>query len=185
MMQSSYAQIQGVLTGEHSLAEAAEAHGTLAGSLCSAPGYRFEDWLLDILPEGEAGASGAEVLLALYRDTAGALNGAQMQFGLLLPDDDQSILERAGALALWCQGFLYGLGLGVLRDAPSMPGEVGEIVNDITAIGSASVDTSQSEEANEEAYAELVEFMRVSVQVVFEELAPLRDAPTSPGAPYH
>lgn len=184
-MQSSYAEIQGVLTGEHALAEAAEAHGTLTGSLCSAPAYRFEDWLLDILPEGEVRASDAEVLRALYRHTAGALNGAQMQFGLLLPDDERPILERADALALWCQGFLYGLGLGVLRDAARMPGEVGEIVNDITAIGSASVDTSQSEESNEEAYAELVEFMRVSVQVVFEELAPLRDAPTSPGAPYH
>ena len=66
-----------------------------------------------------------------------------------------------------------------------MPGEVSEIVSDITEIGSAAVDTTQSEESNEEAYAELVEFIRVSVQVVFEELAPLREPPASPGAPFH
>jgi uncharacterized protein YgfB (UPF0149 family) len=186
MIQADYAEIQSVLTGEHSLAEAAEAHGTLTGSLCSAPGYRFADWLLDILPEGQAQPASAQVLRALYRHTAGALGEPEMQFDLLLPDDGCPIIERAAALALWCQGFLYGLGLGVLRDAANMPGEVSEIVSDIREIGSAAVDPTQSEESNEEAYAELVEFIRVSVQVVFEELAPLREPPPNPpGAPFH
>ena len=185
MLQANYAEIQSVLTGEHSLTDASEAHGTLTGSLCSASGYRFEDWLRDILPEGQARPPSMQVLRELYRSTTGELGGLQMGFDLLLPDDGRPIIERAGALALWCQGFLYGLGLGVLRDAPSMPGEVSEIVNDITEIGSAAVDTNQSEESNEAAYAELVEFLRVSVQVVFEELAPLREPPASPGAPFH
>lgn len=185
MEQANYTEVQSVLSDEHSLTDAAEAHGTLTGSLCSAPEYRFEDWLLDILPEGEARPPGAHVLRALYRCTAGALAGPEMGFDLLLPDDGRPIIERAGALALWCQGFLYGLGLGVLRDAAHMPGEVSEIVSDITEIGSAAVDTTESEESNEAAYAELVEFIRVSVQVVFEELAPLRDPPPSPGAAFH
>jgi hypothetical protein len=185
MMLADYAEIQSVLSAEHSLTDAAEAHGTLTGSLCSAPGYRFEDWLLEILPDGTPRPPSAQTLQGLFRDTVGALNGAQMQFDLLLPDDGRPILERAGALALWCQGFLYGLGVGVLRDAANMPGELNEIVNDITEIGSAAVDTAESEESNESAYAELVEFIRVSVQVVFEELAPMREPPPSPGAPFH
>ena len=92
MISANYAEIQSVLTDEHSLTDAAEAHGTLAGSLCSAPGYRFEDWLLDILPEGEARPPSARVLRALYRHTAGALTGPQMQFDLLLPDEDRPII---------------------------------------------------------------------------------------------
>ncbi len=185
MIPADYSEIQSALSGEHSLTDAAEAHGTLAGSLCSGPGYRFEDWLLDILPEGEARSPSDQVLRALYRCTAGALCAPEMEFDLLLPDDGRPIIERAGALALWCQGFLYGLGLGVLRDAANMPGEVSEIVSDITEISGAAVDTTQSEESNEAAYAELVEFIRVSVQVVFEELAPLRDPPAPPGALFH
>jgi uncharacterized protein YgfB (UPF0149 family) len=47
------------------------------------------------------------------------------------------------------------------------------------------VDSGQSEESNESAYAELVEFVRVGVQLIFEELGPLRDQPSSPGAPLH
>lgn len=186
MISADYVEIQTVLTGEHSLSDAGEAHGTLTGSLCSAPGYRFEDWLLDILPEGEASDPNAEVLRGVYQLTAAALSGPDMSFDLLLPSDERPIAERADALALWCQGFLYGLGLGVLRDAANMPGEVSEIVSDITEIGCAAVDTTQSEESNEAAYAELVEFIRVSVQVLFEELAPLRNPPpVSPGVSFH
>ena len=54
MMQPDYADTQHLLAQEHSLADAAEAHGTLAGCLCGASGYRFEDWLKEILPEGRA-----------------------------------------------------------------------------------------------------------------------------------
>ena len=35
------------------------------------------------------------------------------------------------------------------------------------------------------AYAELVEFVRVGVQLLFEELAPARRAPPDAGAPLH
>ncbi len=188
MLPGNYAEIQSALTEEHSLADAAEAHGTLAGSLCSVSEYRFEDWLCDILPEGKARPPSAALLRGLYRSTADALFAPDMGFDLLLPEDDQSIIERAGALGLWCQGFLYGLGLGVLRDTSRMPDELSGIVEDITEIGRAAVDTSQSEESNEAAYAELVEFLRVSVQVVFEELAPRRETSASspsPGAPFH
>jgi yecA family protein len=188
MLPENYADIQSALTEEHSLADAAEAHGTLSGSLCSVSDYRFEDWLGDILPEGKARPPSAALLRELYRSTAEALFAPDMGFDLLLPADDQSIIERAAALGLWCQGFLYGLGLGVLRDTSRMPDELSEIVEDITEIGRAAVDTDQSEESNEAAYAELVEFLRVSVQVVFEELAPLREssaAPLLPGASFH
>ncbi len=188
MLPGNYAEIQSALTEEHSLADAAEAHGTLAGSLCSVSEYRFVDWLCDILPEGKARPSSAALLRDLYRSTSDALFAPDMGFDLLLPEDDQSIIERAGALGLWCQGFLYGLGLGVLRDTSRMPDELSGIVEDITEIGRAAVDTSQSEESNEAAYAELVEFLRVSVQVEFEELAPRRETSASspsPGAPFH
>jgi uncharacterized protein YgfB (UPF0149 family) len=47
------------------------------------------------------------------------------------------------------------------------------------------VDDGQTTETNESAYAELVEFVRVGVQLVFEELGPLRDQPPPPEASLH
>jgi uncharacterized protein YgfB (UPF0149 family) len=41
MLQSEYSHVQHLLVQERALADAAEAHGTLAGCLCGAAGYRF------------------------------------------------------------------------------------------------------------------------------------------------
>ncbi len=172
-----YSEIQHVLEDAHSLAEAAEAHGTLAGCLCATVAYRLEDWLAEILPDGEADPQTTEALRGLFESTAGALGAAQMEFSPLLPGDVESIDARATALGLWCQGFLYGLGASSLHDATQLPGDVGEIVRDLSEITRVGVDAEESLESNEGAYAELVEFVRVGVQVVFEELEPLRTPP--------
>ena len=92
---------------------------------------------------------------------------------------------RTAALAEWCQGFLYGLGAGAITDASGWPGEAGEIVRDFAEITRAGVDAQQGEESNESAYAELVEFVRVGVQLLFEDLAAARRPPAPAAAPLH
>ena len=185
MIQPDYTRIQQLLTREHSMADAAEAHGTLAGCLCGASGYRFEDWLREILPEGRADRAARAPLQELFGWTASALLQPDMEFELLLPADSESLTLRTQALAEWCQGFLYGLGAGSIPDAKALPGEVGEVVRDFIEISRAGVDATQDEESNEAAYAELVEFVRVGVQLLFEELGVLRPPTTSAAAPLH
>ena len=186
MHTANYADIQQVLAGERSLTDAAEAHGTLAGSLCTVGAYRFEDWLHEILPEGRAQATSATTLRELFSGTHEALLGESLEFEPLLPADAQPIDERTTALAQWCVGFLYGLGSSAIPDASRLPGEVGEVVRDFTEITRVGVDRTDSEESNESAYAELVEFVRVGVQLVFDELGAMRVAPTeSEDARFH
>jgi uncharacterized protein len=185
MLQPEYSDIQQLLVAERSLADAAEAHGTLAGCLCAASSYRFEDWLHEILPEGQAAPAAAAALRALYTATAGALQRPDMEFELLLPADAQPLVARTAALAHWCQGFLYGLGAGAIANVSELPGEVGEIVRDLVEITRAGVDTEQGEESNENAYGELVEFVRVGVQLLFEELGSARRPPPASSAPLH
>lgn len=168
-MQRDYAQIQRSLTASHALTEPAEAHGTLAGALCAAGPYRLEDWLADILPEG-AGVHIDPALATLYAATVEALSGNDLDFDLLIPDEESPIEERTRALTAWCTGFLYGLGHNGVADPQRLPGELPEIVRDLGEITRAGVDASDSEEANESALAELVEFVRVGVQLMFDEL---------------
>jgi uncharacterized protein len=190
MHTASYTEIQRVLADERSMTDAAEAHGTLAGALCTVPTYRFEDWLQEILPDGRAQPLSSGALRSLYFITAETLNGAELEFHPLLPEDASPLDERTTALAQWCVGFLYGLGSGSIPDLTALPGEVGEVIRDFDEITRVGVDGGQSEddsgEQNESAYAELVEFVRVGVQIVFEELESLR-APQSeqPEPPLH
>lgn len=185
MNQPDYSSIQQLLSEQRSLADAAEAHGTLTGCLCALTDYAFQDWLRDVLPESRAEPAAADTLHDLYTATAGALEQTDMEFEPLLPSDAQPLDARTAALAEWCQGFLYGLGSGAIPDVGGLPGEVGEIVRDLSEITRAGVDPGQTEESNETAYAELVEFVRVGVQLVFEELAPARHSPLAAAEPLH
>ena len=179
---SNYAQIQRLMSECRAVTEPAEAHGSLAGALCATDGYGVEDWLAEILPEGTVPEETAVLSLrGLYEATRAALTDTQMQFDLLMPDDDEPIELRAEALTLWCNGFVYGLGSGGAPDPERLPGDAGEIVRDLAHIMRAGVDEREGVEANELALAELVEFVRVGVQVVFEELGALRQpAPARP-----
>lgn len=185
MAAANYTEIQRVLDDARAVTDAAEAHGTLAGSLCAAPAYRFEDWLQEILPEGQAQPASAAPLHELFEETHAALGTDEMQFQPLLPEDERPLDARAAALAQWCQGFLYGLGSSRIHDASRLPGDVGEIVRDLTEITHAGVEGSQTAESDETAYAELVEFVRVGVQLIFEELEPFRVQPERGPGPLH
>ena len=170
-----FKDFEDVLATAGSLADAAEAHGSLCGALCSVSPYRMQDWVNEILPDGTAlSDESAAMLERVFTATANSFGEQGMEFEPLLPDDEQPLNGRANALALWCSGFLYGLGSGHISDLEALNGDVGEIVRDFTEISRATGDDADADESNEQAYAELVEFIRVAAQVVFEELLPLR-----------
>ena len=169
-----YAEVLRCLSASRALADPAEAHGTLAGALCALLPYRFEDWKAEILPDDAPDTPADPVLLALYNATVAALDGGDMAFDILIPDDDQPLEARTRALSEWCTGFLYGLGSNGAADPQRLPGELGEVVRDLSEITLAGVDHEESAEANEAAFAELVEFVRIGVQLLFEELEPAR-----------
>ncbi len=170
-----FKDFEDVLATAGGLADAAEAHGSLCGALCSVAPYRMQDWINEILPDGAALSDESSAMLErVFTATATSFGEQGMEFEPLLPDDEQPLNGRANALALWCTGFLYGLGTGSISDLEALGGDVGEIVRDFTEISRASGDDAEADESNEQAYAELVEFIRVAAQVVFEELLPLR-----------
>jgi uncharacterized protein YgfB (UPF0149 family) len=175
MFSVGFSEFERALTEAGSFTAAGEAHGTLCGALCAMAAYRLEDWVGELLPEGRNPvASPDDVLEVVYTETAQSLAGQSMEFTPLLPDDDTSIASRATALGEWCQGFLYGLGAGRLASVEELPGELPDVIRDFTEISRASADEQESPETNEQAYAELVEFVRVSAQLVFDELVALR-----------
>ncbi len=181
-----FKDFEDILAAAGSHADAAEAHGSLCGALCATSPYRIDDWVNEILPD-RASLSPEDVatIERVFSATAAAFGDQGMGFAPLLPDDEQPLTGRANALALWCTGFLYGLGDGRIADLDGLSGHVGEIVRDFTEIARASGDDADGDEANEQAYAELVEFIRVAAQVVFEELHPLRAQVFSPGPQLH
>ena len=183
MLAATYDDFERVLRDARALPEPAEAHGTLAGALCSSRDYGLIEWLHEILPDDspDEAALQSSVLQNVYDCMVRSL-GNDSDFQPLLPDDDAPLSERADALSPGCQGFLYGLGSGTTGDPGKVSTEAGEIIRDFTEITHVGVDAGEESEENEVAFAEVVEFVRVGVQLLFVEFAPARGEEPEPGA---
>lgn len=184
MLHVTFPEVVRVLERRGSSVSAAEGHGCLCGALCATADYPLERWLEEIVPDESS--SEDEVVTAalqlLFTDTVRALRGDEMEFEPLIPDDDAALDRRAAALAQWCQGFLYGFGTGQPFKPEQLPANVSEILKDLTHIGRASVDIGESGEEEEQAYAEIVEYVRVGVQLIHDELADARASRDAPRA---
>ncbi len=179
-----HAEVARVLNDVAAELPAAEAHGCLCGALCADDDYALSRWLIEIAPEpGHEGQleQPESVLRLLFRSTAESLQGDGMSFAPLLPDDDSPLSMRTEALAHWAQGFLYGLAAGEIGRRADLPAAVHEVLRDFAEIGRATLDQEgdapePDAEADEAAFAEVHEFVRVGVQLVYDELLPLRRA---------
>jgi hypothetical protein len=171
MQTVTFDELESALGDGNAPVSAAEAHGTLCGALAAVPGYGAGDWIEELVAgaEGEDELRARHLLETLYEETHSALQAGQMEFEPLLPDDATPLALRVSALAEWCGGFLFGLG-GGLPQAGHWPEAVQDIVRDFTEIGRASVGEEETEETNETAYVELVEFLRVSAQLAYDDL---------------
>lgn len=164
----NFSELEGVLAAAGCGADAAQCHATLTGLLCAGP-VLPQDWPAQIAGGGDDDATCREALTRLEKIVRAELGGGEMAFDLALPDDNEPLTTRAAALARWCQGFIVGLTLGGVETGRPLPGDVGEVVSDFSTLAQATHD-GVAEEDDEQAYAELCEFVRVGAQLVFEEL---------------
>lgn len=177
MQRVDYDQIQACLSANAADSAAAEAHGTLCGLLCMAADDLPDRWLHNTL--ADAGQNPSDMadadrqrLMELFDDTAAVLSGTEFEVWLLLPDDEAMLTLRADALGRWCQGFLYGLAARGLKNFDRLPADMREILEDLSQIAQAEFADGEGEEEGEHAYANLVEYARVGVQLIYDELNP-------------
>lgn len=158
---------------------AAEFHGTVCGRLCAAPEG-------EVSTEAGQGAGDANTgndheLMQQVRDEAlDGLIDAELGFNPLLPDDEQRLSLRVEALAQWCSGFVYGLASVEDVDLEELSAEVQEVVRDLTQISRAGLSPDADVETDEQAYAEIVEYVRIGAQLIFMEIAGVRGSGGTP-----
>lgn len=161
--------------------DAAQTHGLLTGRLAISGVSAGPDWFLQVLDgSDEQGAARPEceaLLDTLYQSTFWQLSERLSEFQPLLPTDDSDAQERTLALAHWCEGFLHGLVSAkhgdALRDRLAAE-PLSDIIRDMLQITRAEPDDAADPETNEKAYVELVEYLRVAAQLVYEELSDIR-----------
>lgn len=175
-----FASAQANITTENIKAHASEIHGVLTGLICA--GFPFEDssylsMLNDLFNNGEGfPARVKSAVKQMFSELWTDILDDAYSFQLMLPDDDDSIVERGHALGAWVQGFNLGFGLQQ-KDSPVVSEEVKEVITDFAEIANLSDDMEENEET-EQAYFEISEYVRISALLCFSELASL---PTKSG----
>ena len=141
----------------------AEAHGIFCGLY--AVGHEAAEALWAKLVLDPARATAPDSRVAQFATlTANALAADDFSFSLLLPDDDEPLSARAAALGAWCQGFLYGWGMGGVRDVAD---EQEEILRDFSDIATISDEVDQDNIA-EQSFMEVCEYVRTGVMLLYE-----------------
>lgn len=166
-------EIQDALVRIESHVGAAEVHGALCGRLC-APSARddsvwLQEFLGDVETQGRAYEHCRDALLACSAHAERQLASPSFGFDLLLPDDDELLRRRSDALASWCGGFLYGLGLGGAAVASGLGEQAREVLEDFSEFTRMQAEPGGGD-AEERAFMELVEYVRMGVLLVREEL---------------
>ena len=165
---------------------AGQTHGLLCSRLALAGAEGASRWLAQVLadtdPENTLCTECQAMLEALCTSTWQQLSERQSDFMLLLPDDDDSAQVRTEAMGQWCEGFLHGLvseahGDELRERLASDP--LSDIIKDLLEITRASVGEEADEQATDNAFAELVEYLRVAAQLTYEELAEFREPSTT------
>lgn len=149
---------------------APESHGILCGMLSTGASVKERDWLSQLVDERPREAVDFNSLKALYESTQWQLQDPQFSFQPLLPDDSAHLRTRTEALAYWCNGFLYGLGIGGVTEATQLPSEAAEILGDIAKIATVDFELDEPGDAEENAYQEVLEYVRIGALLVFESL---------------
>jgi yecA family protein len=166
---------------------AIESHGVLCGMLCAQGSTSAAQWMLQVFGERDESSmvlqEAGKKLLQIYQLSVEQMNDNDIEFRLMLPDDDEPLETRVEALGTWCQGFVYGLSVGGIKEGTELPEDSKELIEDILEISRAGyvVDDEAEMDVTEEdevAFMEVSEYIRMGVLFIYEELQPLQSSQT-------
>ncbi len=165
------------LAAAGALGSPAEFQGMLCGRLCGGAGLSDPD-LMSVTAEflgleDDGLQQLAELVRSIHDGLRVQLSDGQLGLRLLLPEDDEDMARRLGALGDWCQGFLVGLGQGGLTDPARLTAEVNEALQDLAAIARVDDEAEMAveDEDDEADYTQLVEYVRMVAMSLYEELS--------------
>ena len=169
--QKIYAELNEKLKASSWKSGASEAHGLLTGLACrgistTEIGNRMH---LFQFSSGED----TSVLEGLFELILRDLESNSPTFNLLLGGDEEHIVVRVDEIASWCGGFVQGFCHDGDSAISEQSAEVQEIIQDIMDICGMEVDLSDSMshdlEEEEKAFSEVEEYLRIGVQIIFDE----------------
>lgn len=172
--QDVHQQLNSMLMIEDIDSSASELHGLICARACLGQQLmHVRNWLPLLTGEPLAPATNKyflEKLEQLTTEVAKTLEARNYELQLIVSNEGK-VADQTESIAAWCQGFVLGLlGNGEQR-IETLPENSREVVRDMMEISGASVDdTDEDDDQAARALAEIEEYVRMGVQVVYEDL---------------
>lgn len=170
--QIRYEQFSNLLNHHKIVVDGAEIHGIICGMLAGGMTVDDQSWieaLADTVNQGDDFADELkDMIINVYNQICQQFIEPDFALVMCLPDDASPINERGQALMCWVQGFLLGFGLHQ-ADLSKCSDDVKEALQDFTQI-SRMDEQMEEDEASEQALFEVVEYVRISAMLCFNEL---------------
>lgn len=164
----SYTELNDALSKTTLKLHPSEAHGLICGILC---GNTKTDSAWEALVTGSKDPLKThEVLQALFDASAKQLNDFLFEFQMVLPPDSEDLPIRAEALTLWSQGYLTGLKQVHVQIVDREASEMTEAIHDLIEIAKMNYEEVVASEEDEAAYVELVEYVRMAVILIYQDI---------------
>lgn len=183
-----FEHFQHQLASAHANMQASEVHGVICGLLTAGQSSTADliDEIFDQHEEGDLLVQDCQRLINnLFETTAEEMNGPGLGISLLLPDENRPIKERAQALSLWCQGFLYGLGSGEKNIEQYLGEESKEAMQDISELTRLDYENLEETDEEEDALTEISEFLWVAAMLIRENIYASKEEANSDHDKYH
>ncbi len=115
----------------------------------------------------------AESWRKVFENTVAQLSGGDLRFRPLLREDSECTYNlRMRALADWCSGFIYGVGVSDPEFSTTLSASSRKFFVDVSEISSVDCNELSGDEqlANEAAYECVVEYLGVGVVMTCDEI---------------
>lgn len=144
---------------------ASELHGMMCGYLCASADSQGEAYLRALLnnKKDELSRNALLVMFSVYSISQQQINDYDFEFEMLLPDENEPLIERAQAFSEWCEGFTQGLTMSGVGSEQFYEEEAQEALQHIIEFAELDCDSLDVDEDDEKALVEVSEYARLAV----------------------
>ena len=142
-----------------------ELHGIMCGFLCAGADSQGETYLRALLNNKKDEASRAAFLamFAVFSISQQQISNFDFEFEQLLPDENESLINRAGAFSKWCEGFTQGLSMAGVGIDQFYDEEAQDAFQHLIEFAELDTDSLDVDEEDEKALMEVSEYARMAV----------------------
>ncbi|KTD24637.1 MULTISPECIES: UPF0149 family protein [Legionella] len=149
-----------------------ELHGMMCGYLCAGAASEGDAYLraLTSSKKDKSTRAAALAIFEVYTISQQQLGNFDFGFELLLPDENEPLIDRAQAFSEWCEGFTQSMAIAGISVEQFQEEESQEALHHLQEFAQLDYESLEVEEEDEKALMEVSEYARMAVLRLYGDL---------------